>query len=272
MRGVRPQHDSMNTQELFSIVAERMRHDLKITRAALTHPGLRGAAFEESFRSFLRSYLPKALDISTGILVDADGRHSRQLDVIISDAAKTPIFYSVGDTRVIPIECAYMVIEVKAMLNAGALTTIRENMESVRQLTKRAYVADKGDVVSSTHLYGRSWDIWPVNYFVFAYDSTDLVGLSLVLRQQQESFKQLEPARIDTVCVLDKGVICNRLADGKFDALPEPGSTVFACQTTDALLLFYSLISRYSNQAWLPHFRFTDYLGQMTFGVQSPAV
>ena len=74
-----------------------------------------------------------------------------------------------------------------------------------------------------------------------------------------------EHSRIDTVCVLNRGVICNQRADGKFDALPEPGSKLYVCKTDRALLLFYALISRYFNQARLPNFRFTDYLGKMKF-------
>src|SRR2546425_386352 len=107
----------MNLHEIFDNVARRMRADFEEAHVAMNHPGLKGNAVEESFRQFLRDYLPKALDISTGILVDSEGNQSRQLDVIISDAAKTPIFYRSGETRIIPIECAYSVIEVKSFLD-----------------------------------------------------------------------------------------------------------------------------------------------------------
>jgi len=60
-----------------------MRADFDETRKASEHSGFKGESFEEHFRSFLRKYLPKSLDISTGILVDAKGNSSRQLDVII---------------------------------------------------------------------------------------------------------------------------------------------------------------------------------------------
>jgi hypothetical protein len=114
--------------ELFRIVAERMRGDLRLARAALTHPGLRGASFEEAFRSFLRTYLPRTLEVSTGVIVDSVGGYSRQIDVIISDAARTPVLYAVGETRVVPVECVYMAIKVKAHLNAGV---------QIRRLSRR---------------------------------------------------------------------------------------------------------------------------------------
>lgn len=86
----------MNINKIFDEVASQMRSDLEKARNALPHPGLKDSSFEDVFRKFLREYLPETLDISTGILVDANGNSSRQIDVIISDAAKTPIFLKVG--------------------------------------------------------------------------------------------------------------------------------------------------------------------------------
>ncbi len=86
------------------------------------------------------------------------------------------------------------------------------------------------------------------------------------IHEIHQTKKLAENQRIDTVCVLDKGVICNQLTDGTFDALPQPGSKLNVCKTVRSLLLFYALTSRYFNQARLPNFRFTDYLGNMKFG------
>lgn len=259
----------MNIAEIFDEVAKQMRSDFEKARKAVRHPGLKGASFEETLRTFLRDYLPRSLDISTGELVDAHGNVSRQLDIIISDSAKTPIFYRSGDIRVIPVECAYAVIEVKAYLDANELDRIFQNMESVRSLRKTAYFKPTGDVIYSDNLYGMEWEIWPINYYVFAYDSIDLMTLAEHIHERHQTKKLPEHSRIDTVCVLDKGVICNQHADGKFDALPEPGSKLNVCKTAHSLLLFYALTSRYFNQARLPNFRFTNYLGRMRFGEEA---
>ncbi len=77
----------MKFVDLFKQVARKMDSDFERTRIALTQPGLKGTSFEEIFRLFLRDYLPKSLDISTGILIDSRDNQSRQLDVIISDTA-----------------------------------------------------------------------------------------------------------------------------------------------------------------------------------------
>jgi hypothetical protein len=249
-------------------VASQMRADIKKARAILEHPVIKGASFEEVFRCFLREYLPNSLNVSTGIIVDSKGNSSRQLDVIISDALKTPIFFKSENIRVIPVECVYAIVEVKAYLNSIELKRTFENMQSVRNLKKIAFIKPNvTDIIKRTcNLYGQEWEIWPISYFIFAFDSDELPKLSALLNKIHESASAPEWSRIDTICVLDKGVICNySLSEEKFDALPSPNSKLYVCRTKDALLLFYSLISKYIFQTWLPPFRFTPYLGQMTF-------
>lgn len=253
----------MNIVEIFDDVSKKMRVDFEMSRKALRPPGLKGESSEETFRIFLKGYLPQSLDISTGQLVDSHGNSSSQLDVIIYDSAKTPIFYSSSDIRVIPVECAYAVIEVKSKLDTKELRRVFQNMETVRNLKKTAY--RESYFSCQVKLYGKPENIWPINYYVFAYDSIDINTLKNKINEKHESKRLPLKSRIDTVCVLDKGVICNKLANGKWDALPQPGSKLHVIKTNRALLLFYSLTSVYFNQAILPKFCFIDYLGQIEF-------
>lgn len=255
----------MKLDEIFDKVAQQMRADFEKAREALQHPGLRGAAAEDIFRTFLCEYLPKSLDVSTGMLVDANGQSSRQSDVIISDAAKTPIFYKSKEVRVIPIECAYAVIEVKSKLDSRELRRSFINMKSIRALKKQAYFDPNVIKTPIWNLYGRRWDIWPVNYFVFAFDSIKLGTLASLIDQMQQQKEQMPLwSRIDTVCVLDKGLITNELAEDHI-GLPEPASKLIAFPTNRALLMFYTLISSILYQAKMPDFRITDYTAQIKF-------
>jgi hypothetical protein len=74
-----------------------------------------------------------------------------------------------------------------------------------------------------------------------------------------------EHSKIDTICVLDKGVICNRRNDKKIDALPQPGSNLQVVQRNRSLLLFHALTSVYFNQANISNFNFNSYLGELKF-------
>jgi hypothetical protein len=255
----------MNIVEIFDQVADKMRSDLAEVRSALQHPGLKGSSLEEVVRRFLREYLPATLDVSTGVIVDSTGNISRQIDIIISDAAKTPIFYRKGDIRVIPVEGVYSVMEVKADLTTQELERAFKNMKSVRELQKTAYEVDDGPIKKRKNLYGREWQAWPTNYFVFAFDSAPLDKLGSLLAQWYTEERLPEWERIDTICVLNRGAILNQDQNGFYDALPSPGSIVGSYETERALLLFYSLISRYMFQAEIPPFRFTDYLGKLRF-------
>ena len=55
-----------------------------------------------------------------------------------------------------------------------ALEKSYKNMLSVKSLTKKAYFGQKGVIISTHTLYGKEWDYWPIQHFVFAYDSTGL--------------------------------------------------------------------------------------------------
>lgn len=253
----------MDIEGIFEEVSKQMRSDFAKAQKSMTQPGLKGEANEEIVRQFLRQYLPKTLDITSGIIVASTGAQSRQLDIIISDTAKTPILFHSGHIRVIPAECVYAVMEVKAYLDKQELENAYQNMKSVKMLAKTAFFMPRGVIEYTVNLYGKEWHYWPTNHFVFAYDSTnlDLVVKNLNDLQIADEVHQ----RIDAICILDKGVILNQQQDGKFSALPSPGSRIFPSFTSKSLLLFYTLISVILNQANMDYFNFLPYLQKMQF-------
>ena len=95
---------------------------------------------------------------------------------------------------------------------------------------------------------------------MFAYDSIDPETLAESIDSRHRTDELPYDSRIDSVCILDRGVICNQLVDGKLNALPEPESKICFCKTEQSLLLFYTLIAGYFHQASLPDFRFVDYV------------
>lgn len=151
---------------------------------------MKGDAYGEIFRKFLKDYLPKSLDITTGNLIDSHGNISKQLDVIISDAAKTPVLFHSGHVRVIPVECAYAVIEVKAFLDKQDLVRSYGNMKSVKSLERRCFFArEEGPIEHTKLIYGQKWKYWPIHYFIFAYDSPGLISIKENLEELQKMMK-----------------------------------------------------------------------------------
>jgi len=253
----------MKIEEVFEEVSAQMRSDFDKSKSALSHAGLKGSSNEEIVKLFLKQYLPKNLEISTGLVVDSKGGVSRQLDIIIHDAAKTPIFFQSADTRVIPVECVYAVIEVKAYLDKSELEKSFQNMRSVKELEKVAFFQPNSEIIETKNLFGKEWSHWPVTHFVFAFDSP---GLDSVLSNLQGLESGLEVhKRIDTVCILGKGVILNQASDGALTALPTPDTRLMASLTDKQLLLFYTLISIVLNQANMNPFNIHPYLGEIRF-------
>lgn len=152
---------------------------------------------------------------------------------------------------------------MKAYLDKTELEKSYQNMKSVKTLTKKAFFEEKGVIKRTNTLYGTEWNYWPIHHFVFAYDSH---GLDSVLDNLNHLHLQAsEPVdkRIDMICVLDKGAILNQLTDGRFSALPAPGSRTVVSHTKKPLLLFYTLISVILNQAHMNYFNLLPYIGDM---------
>lgn len=255
----------MDLEKVFDEVSTQMRSDFEKSRQALHHAGLKGSANEEIVKKFLEHYLPRHLEISSGIVVDSHGRKSRQLDIIIHDAHKTPIFYRSETARVIPVECVYSAVEVKAYLDKGELANAGENMESLKSLTKDpgAFFEPASFFKEAKTLYGSEWEHWPIQHFVFAFESPELESVSpnLFALQGHRAVHQ----RVDAVCILNKGVLVNQTTSGMFQIIPEPDSQLVASHTKKPLLFFYSLMSILLNQASMKNFNIRPYLRGMAF-------
>lgn len=250
----------MDLEKIFEHMSKKMIIEWERIKESLPHSGLKGTAFEGEFKKFLRAYIPLNLEISSGIVVDSNDNESRQLDVIIHDALKTPSLFNESGIIVIPIECVYAVIEVKSNIDsAKTIGEIFVNMKSVKDLKKTSYIQPTGNVKRVVTEYGTEWEIWPTNYFVFALDSMKLTTIVDELNKKNQDEGREVSKRIDCICVLNEGVIMNKLENGKYSALPEPGSILIASLTKKPLLFFYRLISNHLLQAWMPSFQFTDY-------------
>jgi hypothetical protein len=253
----------MDLSYQFNKISQQMNTDLEQIRDAYKQSSdLRGTQFEETFRKFLRLYLPRKLELSTGTIIDSNGLQSKQLDIIVSDYSRAPILFEDKDIRTLPIECVYSVIEVKAKLDIKETEKCLANMKSVRQLEKKAYYKRKGAIEITHDMYGQSYLIPPVTYFIFAFDSINLTTLRDYINTVHNREQLPVHNRIDSVCVLNKGVIYNRLKNGMYSALPEPDSVLVSHETRKPLLLFYTLIMHYLCQSDMPDFKFIEYLGK----------
>jgi hypothetical protein len=100
----------------------------------IQHRLLKGEFRERRVIAGLRPFIPLRYEMSSGVIVNADGNFSRQQDIILSDSMLTPPFLAAGELGVHPIEAVAAVIEVKSVATAQAMREAVENIASVKRL------------------------------------------------------------------------------------------------------------------------------------------
>lgn len=76
--------------ELIKTAAKHMLLDFEDSKR-INHQGVKGTIREYSvFERFLRPYLPSRYSLGQGIVIDAEGKQSKQQDLVIYDDFFTP--------------------------------------------------------------------------------------------------------------------------------------------------------------------------------------
>jgi hypothetical protein len=123
-----------------------MKEDLR--QRFVEHPGELGEEREAIIRSFLKAYLPKRFEISTGFVFDCEGNVSNQIDIVIADSLVCPLIETVGGKRYYPCESVVAVGQVKSSVTSNTeLRSALDNLESVKRLDRSA----KGTALDSRH-------------------------------------------------------------------------------------------------------------------------
>lgn len=132
-------------RRLFLGHQDRLLSSLRADRHGIDHPGLKGAASEERWRTLLDTHLPRRYRVSTGVVVDCQGSGSQQIDVIVHDAHYCPLFLDQAGMSFVPAESVYAVIEVKQDLSSPHLAAAAEKAASVRRLHRTTgMIVDRG--------------------------------------------------------------------------------------------------------------------------------
>ena len=220
-------------RDILMSVSKKMQIDFEGITSKIQHNGEKGAARENMLEEYLKSYIPEKYCFSKGTIVDCKDVQSRQVDIIIHDKFLTPYLVDMDNTKIVPIESVYGVVEVKSTLTKEELRKCVKNIESVRKLEKRT-------------ISGVSF---PTAGLVFAYDSD--ASLEAVYKNLNEISADVEvDKRISCVCVLNKGIILPVEKDGMTNVSLLPNdNTIYGIfnNANDALLLFYLIITQILN-------------------------
>lgn len=218
-------------------VAAQMVADFQAS-AVVKHRPSKGTVREETVRSFLADYLPGSATVTgSGELLATTGDVSGQCDVMVIDAG-TPPLWKEESYRIAPIECCFATIEVKSDLTRPELKKAWDAAKKVKSLPRSAYLKDPSPISYTRTAYGRQVATMPPQVHIFAYSSVSLTVLGEELASLAQDGDD-HSLGLDSVCVLDKGLITwANLGTGEL-GMRLPGSKVAAYQATPGQVLLY---------------------------------
>lgn len=127
---------NINMRKLFIGLQNEMLSTLEVGRELITHNGEMGEAAEESWRKWLRDYLPKRYRVDKAFVIDCDGSTSDQIDIVIYDGQYSYFVFKHEQAIYVPAESVYAVIEVKQDITKQNLEYAGDKARSVRALKR----------------------------------------------------------------------------------------------------------------------------------------
>jgi|SRR6266568_34991 len=122
--------------DLLETLNRQALNKLALAGRQLQHPGASGASREQIIRDFLRMVVPTQFGIDTGFVIDATGKRSKQIDIVIFRRDYHPVF-EIGGVKHFMVESVGAVIENKASIpSADSLVQALENVQSVKALDR----------------------------------------------------------------------------------------------------------------------------------------
>ena len=147
------------SQEVNALVARYKQFEALVPaldHAGSQHPGEDGRYVESLVRNCLSKFLPRDLEVKQGFIVrpavktgengkerhaDSD-EHSTQLDIIVFDSAKYPVFHRFADAIIVPPEGVIGILSVKKTLH---LKDIEAEVKALKKAARLCRTLDDKD-------------------------------------------------------------------------------------------------------------------------------
>ncbi len=162
--------------DLYEALEEELRAQLQVRRVAHRNAEAKGEASEEVWIELLAAHLPYRYRVAKGIVIDADGRESDYIDVVVHDRHYTPLVFNKDGKLYIPAESVYAVIEAKQELTRGDIIYAGKKAASVRRLRRTS-----AQIVYAGGKYPKQRPPFRIVAGIVAYKSSwaDSLGTSL---------------------------------------------------------------------------------------------
>ena len=128
-----------NLRLLFGGLQKKLLESLNMDRS-LSHSVAKGDASEADWHGLLEQQLPSRYQVDRGFVVDADGKVSDFIDLIIFDRQYCPLLFKHRGQTYVPAESVYAVFEVKQSLSRNTVRYAGDKAASVRRLRRTSAV------------------------------------------------------------------------------------------------------------------------------------
>ncbi len=133
--GERMSDKTVDLCKLFSGLQDQMIAKLTTDRD-ISHPGAKGNASELCWIQMLNEYLPKRYQCAKAFVLDADGKISEEIDIVIFDRQYSPFLFNQDGVCYVPAESVYAILEVKQELSKEYIEYAGTKAASVRGLRR----------------------------------------------------------------------------------------------------------------------------------------
>jgi hypothetical protein len=127
---------NFDLREAFLLRQDQLLATLGVGRSVGSHPVAIGDDSELNWRGMIESILPTRYRVSKGFAIDAGGKRSGQIDLLIYDRHFSPVLLDVGDYVFVPAEAVFAALEVKQELSRDTVRYAATKVASVRDLSR----------------------------------------------------------------------------------------------------------------------------------------
>lgn len=122
--------------EIFTSLQDQMISSLSSNRKVIIHPGSKGSASENKWKTLLNDYLPERYKAEPAFVIDSNGSLSEQIDIVIFDRQYSPFLFNQDGILFVPAESVYACIEIKQEISRKNIIYAGQKVSSVRKLQR----------------------------------------------------------------------------------------------------------------------------------------
>ena len=116
----------------------RLQAEVDTFNRLIEHQAEKGRENELSLAHVIEGLIPRKFGVGTGLLIDAKGRYSKQIDIVVYDQADEPALMAQTNQTLFPVENVRLCIEVKTSVGKDEIEDAQEKYESILNLVSKS--------------------------------------------------------------------------------------------------------------------------------------